>query len=273
MTNDSKKIFLSGGNIADEGSKIHNIDAFDLLFQLEDESVDLLILDPNYQDWIKFCENGLITQAVRVLKQTGNILCFTKQPFDFELRNEINHIFRREIVWTFTNGGAWVSNRMPLVSHQKIYHCVVDKKKSFFNERTGIDYSENTKDFKRSKKVFEGYEEDGKQFEKSKDGVWLRDHLHFNKPHTGKIPSKPQELYDILIRCYCPENGLVVEPFSGSGNFAKTCIVQNKKYLGSELSENVFNFSIDNINKLKKAMEEKNLFTVDTHKPSILTQT
>lgn len=233
-----------------ELNKIYNIDAFNLLSELEDESVDLLILDPNYQDWNDFNKQGLITEAIRVIKQTGNILCFTKQPFDFELRNEINEIFRREIVWTFTNGGAWVSNRMPLVSHQKIYHCVVDSKKSFFNERTGVDYSENTKDFKRSKKVFEGYEEDGKQFEKSKDGVWLRDHLHFNKPHTGKIPSKPQELYNILIRCYCPEKGLVVEPFSGSGNFAKTCKIQNKKYLGSELDKEVFKYSETNINAM-----------------------
>lgn len=232
-----------------KSNKIYNIDAFNLLSELEDESVDLLILDPNYQDWIDFNSRGLMVEAVRVLKQTGNILCFTKQPFDFELRNEVNHIFRREIVWTFTNGGAWVSNRMPLVSHQKIYHCVVDSKKSFFNERTSIDYSENTKDFKRSKKVFEGYEEDGKQFEKSKDGVWLRDHLHFNKPHTGNIPSKPQELYHILIKCYCPENGLVVEPFSGSGNFAKTCIRQNKIYLGSELDKKVFDYSINNVNE------------------------
>ena len=138
---------------------IYNIDAFELLFSLEDQSVDLLILDPNYQDWQSLCEEGLIVQSVRVLKPTGNILCFTKQPFDFELRKEIDHLFRREIVWTFTNGGAWVSNRMPLVSHQKIYHCVIDSKKSFFKERTGVPYAEGTKDFKRSKKVFEGYEE------------------------------------------------------------------------------------------------------------------
>lgn len=231
-------------------NKIYNKDAFDLLFELEDESVDLIILDPNYQDWDKFNERGLIAQAVRVLRQTGNILCFTKQPFDFNLRNEINHIFRREIVWTFTNGGAWVSNRMPLVSHQKIYQCVVDSKKSFFNERTGVEYSGNTKSFKRSKKVFEGYEEEGRQFEKSKDGVWLRDHLHFNKPHTGKIPSKPQELYDILIRCYCPEWGTVLEPFSGSGNFAKSCKKQNKNYLGSELDLKVYEYSLTNINPI-----------------------
>lgn len=229
-------------------NNIYNIDAFNLLAELKNNSVDLLILDPNYQDWNQYIKRGLIDEAKRVLKHTGNILCFTKQPFDFDLRNEINPIFRREIVWTFTNGGAWVSNRMPLVSHQKIFHCVIDNKKSYFNERTGVDYSENTKSFKRNKKVFEGYDEEGKQFEKSEDGIWLRDHLHFNKPHTKKIPSKPQQLYDILIKCYCKEKGVVVESFSGSGNFAKSCIKQNKYYLGSEIDSNIYDYSINNIN-------------------------
>lgn len=234
-----------------EVNTIKNKDAFSLFFELEDESVDLIILDPNYEDWNRLCESGLIVQAVRVLKETGNILCFTKQPFDYELRNEVNHIFRREIVWTFTNGGAWVSSRLPLVSHQKIYHCVVNSKKSYFNERTGLDYSEDTKAHKRSKKVFEGYEEEGKQFEKSKDGIWLRDHLHFNKPHTGNLPSKPEELYEVLIKCYCPENGLVVEPFCGSGNFAKTCINQGKKYMGSEINKERFEAAIKRIEQHK----------------------
>ena len=229
---------------------IYNKDAFDFLRELNDDSVDLLILDPNYNDWKIFCQKGLIKEAKRVIKETGNILCFTKQPFDFELRKHVDDIFRREIVWTFTNGGAWVSNRLPLVSFQKIYHCVLDTKKSFFEPRTGLDYSEKTKSFKRSKKVFEGYEEDGKHFEKNSDGIWLRDHFHCNKPHTGKIPSKPQNLYDILIRCYCPKNGLVVEPFSGSGNFAISAKKQNKNYLGSELDKNVFDYSLINIKRI-----------------------
>lgn len=228
-------------------NKIYNMDAMKLISEIEDHSVDLLILDPNYQDWKNLCKKGLINEAKRIIKKTGNILCFTKQPFDFHLRCEIQDIFRREIIWSFTNGGAWVSNRLPLVSYQKIYHCVIDKKQNFFNERTGCEYSQNTSSFKRNKKVFEGYEKEGRIFEKNDNGIWMRDHLHFNKPHTGKIPSKPEKLYDILIKCYCPENGLVVEPFSGSGNFAKSCISQNKKFLGSELDNNVFNYSLKNI--------------------------
>jgi site-specific DNA-methyltransferase (adenine-specific) len=224
---------------------------FGLMHGIEDDSVDLIILDPNYQDWDNFLARGLFLDSLRILKPTGNILCFTKQPFDFQLRCEIDTYFRREIVWTFTNGGAWVSKRMPLVSHQKIFHCVKDKKMAFFNERTGIEYAEKTKDFKRSSKVFEGYKAEGRKFKKSNDGLWLRDHLHYNKPHTGKIPSKPQELYDILVRCYCPDGGMVLEPFAGSGNFAKSCIKQGKLFIGAELDNATWEACIDNIKQSK----------------------
>ena len=43
-----------------EINKIYNKDTFELLFELEDESVDLIIIDPNYQDWEEFFADGLI---------------------------------------------------------------------------------------------------------------------------------------------------------------------------------------------------------------------
>lgn len=62
---------------------------------------------------------------------------------------------------------------------------------------------------------------DGKNFQKSDDGIWLRDHLHFNKPLAGEIPAKPKELIDILVRCFCPDGGVVYDAFSGSGVVTK----------------------------------------------------
>lgn len=239
-------------------NKIHNQDAFELLTEIQKGSVDLVILDPNYQDWDNLLDRGLLELALDCIKESGNVICFTKQPFDFNLRNRVHKYFRREIVWTFTNGGAWVSNRMPLVSHQKIYHLVKNQKKSFFNERTGVEYSSNTKSFKRSTKVFEDYSEEGKAFVKSKEGVWLRDHLHFNKPHTGKIPSKPPKLLDILIRCYCAPNGIVVDPFAGSGNFAVCCMNQEKNFIGSELDKSIYDYCLNNITSQKEDSESPN---------------
>jgi len=226
-------------------------DCMDMLCNLNDESIDLVVLDPNYNDWDKLCKQGLICQAVRVLKPTGNIICHTKQPFDYNLRQEIDHIFRREIVWTFCNGGAWVSNRMPLVSFQKIYWCTVSND-FYFNPRTGIEYAENTKDFKRTNKVFDGYNEEGREFKKSKDGVWLRDHLHYNKPMSGKIPSKPLKLMQIMLRCFCPKGGVVLDPFAGGGTTLVAAINEDCRYISYELDDANFNKAVGVINDILK---------------------
>lgn len=231
-----------------EKDKIYNFDCMEYLCDLEDESVDLTILDPNYNDWDKMCEDGLICQAVRVTKATGNILCFTKQPFDFNLRNEIDHIFRREIIWSFCNGGAWVSNRMPLVSFQKIYWCTIGKD-FYFDPRTGIPYNEKTREFKRTTKVWEGYQMEGRQFTKSDGGIWLRDHLHYNKPHFGRIPAKPIELINIIVRCFCPVGGIVLDPFIGSGTTAVAARNNGRHYIGFELDKAIYSVAHERIRR------------------------
>jgi site-specific DNA-methyltransferase (adenine-specific) len=209
-------------------------DSVQAIAGMESNSFDLVILDPDYQDWQRLCDEGFIEQAVRVTKPTGNIICFTKQPFDFALRNYIQPWFRREFVWTFTNGGAWVSNKMPLVSYQKIYWLV--KSKDFYvNVRTGLDYPEATKSFKRTVKQFGGWESEGKEFVKSEEGTWIRDHYHFNKPNTAAIPSKPLELIKIIVQCFSPPNGLVFDPFWGSGTTGKACEQLERNALGIEI--------------------------------------
>jgi DNA modification methylase len=209
-------------------------DAMELINDLDDHSVDLTILDPNYQDWDKLCQEGLICQAVRVTKLNGNIICFTKQPFDYNLRNEVDHIFRREIIWSFTNGGAWVSNKMPLVSFQKIFWLTLTKD-FYIDVRTGLNYNDSTKSMKRSSKVFGDYKAEGRQFNKSDQGTWIRDHYHFNKPHSGSTPAKPKELINILIKCFSPENGLVLDPFFGSGIVGDVCNELNRDFISFEI--------------------------------------
>lgn len=216
-------------------NEIVNGDAMQLVKETPDSSIDLIVLDPDYQDWDKFIKEGLIEESIRVIKDSGNILCFTKQPFDYNLRIATNQYFRREIIWSFENGGAWVSKQMPLVSFQKIY-WLVKSNDFYFNPRTGLDYSEKTKEFKRPVKVFGGYCEEGKEFVKNEDGVWLRDHLHYNKPNCGDIPAKPKELIDIFVKCFCPVGGTVLDLFSGSGVVSVVARETKRNSKGSEIN-------------------------------------
>lgn len=216
--------------------EIVNADVMQYIKLIDDSSVDLIILDPDYNDWSRFMKENLIEESMRILKSTGNLILFTKQPFDLDLRNYICPWFRREIIWSFENGGAWVSNKMPLVSFQKIYWCTKSKD-FYFNPRTGQNYSENTRNFNRSQKTFGGWREQGKYFEKSKDGVWLRDHLHFNKPLSREIPAKPYDLIKIMVTCFSPPCGTVFDAFSGTGTVAKVADELGRLVIATEINE------------------------------------
>jgi DNA modification methylase len=216
--------------------EIVKMDALEYLNGFQDSIFDMVVLDPDYQDWDNLVKKGVIAEAVRVLKDSGNLICFTKQPFDYNLRISINNYFRREIIWTFENGGAWCSPKMPLISSQKIYWCVKSPK-FYFNPRTGVPYNNSTKDFKRKTKVFGNYTSEGRDFIKSEEGVWIRDHLHYNKPNSGKIPAKPQQLVEILLKCFCPDGGTVCDPFTGTGVFPLTAERQGKEAFASDINE------------------------------------
>ena len=229
-------------------NEVVNTDAIEYIRTQKPNSFDLIILDPNYEQWSDFIKEGIIERSIELLKDEGNILCFTKQPFDYDLRIAINPYFRREIVWTFENGGAWVSKKMPLVSFQKIY-WLVKTNDFYFNPRTGLSYSENTNDFKRSNKVFGGWEDEGKQFTKSDEGIWLRDHLHYNKPNCGAIPQKPKEMIEIFIRCFCPPKGLILDLFGGSGIVS---IVAKENKMNSKCTE----IDKDRAEKIQEKLDE-----------------
>lgn len=229
-------------------------DAREIVTNFPENHFDLILLDPDYNDWDQLVSEGFVQQMLGLLKDTGNIICFTKQPFDFALRVECHDYLRRQLIWSFSNGGAWVSNRMPLVSFQMIY-WLTKGDDFFFNARTGIPYSTGTKSFKRANKVFGDYNEDGREFVMSPEGTWMRDHYHFEKPTKGNKFEKPIELLSVLAKCLCPEKGLILDPFCGSGTMGVVAARQNKQWVGCELNPEYAKIAEERI------AQETNIFT------------
>lgn len=48
---------------------------------------------------------------------------------------------------------------------------------------------------------------------------------------------KPTALMQYLVRLVTPENGIVLDPFTGSGSTGKAAILENKQFIGIELTE------------------------------------
>jgi site-specific DNA-methyltransferase (cytosine-N4-specific) len=66
----------------------------------------------------------------------------------------------------------------------------------------------------------------------------------------------PERLCETPIRCGCPEQGLVLDPFIGAGTTGLVALKQNKKFIGIELNKNY----IEIANKrLKPFLEQQKL--------------
>jgi site-specific DNA-methyltransferase (adenine-specific) len=226
---------------------VNEIDCFDLLQGLEDNSADLIVLDPNYQDWEMLIDKRIIELSLSKIKPTGNILMFTKKPYDHKLRCYIDVWFRNEFIWNYIKTGNWVSNGMPTYSYHKIFWCCKDK--SYFNPRTGIKYSANTQQGNKGYMTFQGYRKKSKFFENHPDGIWLNDLLQIerSRENNGKTPTKPLKLCQILTKCFCPKNGLLIDPFMGAGNFIVSAKKEKVNFIGGDIEPNLVNFVKDKL--------------------------
>jgi DNA modification methylase len=57
------------------------------------------------------------------------------------------------------------------------------------------------------------------------------------KPYKGAhFATYPVELIEPCIKAGCPDGGIVLDPFMGSGTTAQVAIANNKQYLGCELN-------------------------------------
>ena len=76
------------------------------------------------------------------------------------------------------------------------------------------------------------------------------------------IPTKPtsdkhyasynQDLIHKPIIAGCPENGIIYDPFMGTGSTAVACLRRNRKYIGSEMSEEYCKIAEQRLNPYKQ---------------------
>lgn len=70
------------------------------------------------------------------------------------------------------------------------------------------------------------------------DGCQCEDRTFINPTRLNFHPTvKPTKLMQYLIRLVTPENGIVLDPFCGSGSTGKAAILEKKQFIGIELTE------------------------------------
>ncbi len=82
----------------------------------------------------------------------------------------------------------------------------------------------------------------------NKKSVWTVTTKPFKEAHFATFP---EELIIDCVRAGCPINGIVLDPFMGSGTTAIVAKKQNKGYIGIELNPKYIEIANERINKLK----------------------
>lgn len=89
-------------------------------------------------------------------------------------------------------------------------------------------------------------------------GLKLDDYRKFYQTTCQKRihpAEKPVELLERFVRVSCPENGLIFDPFAGSGSTGIACLNNNRNFIGIEKDDGFFELASK---RLKERQDELN---------------
>ena len=193
-------------------------------------------------------------------------LCQIPSRFAIEMTNR-GWTLRNEIVWQKSNQMPQSVKDRFTVDFEKVFFFVKNRNYHFnqiLEEATGYDGRKDLDYHGGNKDIALGKHKRWRKYGEVKDGVagtGLRVHKGFvnhsgysnienpfvrNKRCVWTIPTKsfkeahfatyPEALIEPMIQAGCPEEGIVLDPFMGSGTTGLVAKKQNKYYIGIDLN-------------------------------------
>jgi site-specific DNA-methyltransferase (adenine-specific) len=252
-----KKLFYpNGGKISSLRilNKTICADLFSILDLLPNEFVDLLIIDPPYNldknfNGFKFSKTNddayleylksWFPKILNTLKPNGSVyICGDwKSTFCLYQIMRDNTTIRNRIIWQREKGRGAKTNWKN--STEDIW----------FGTKND-EYYFNVEAVKQKRKVIAPYRENGKpkDWEETDEGNFRLTYPsnfwddisipYWSMPENTDHPTqKPEKLIAKLILASCPENGIVLDPFLGSGTTSVVAKKLGRKYVGIEINE------------------------------------
>jgi site-specific DNA-methyltransferase (adenine-specific) len=227
---------------------------FEIMDLLPASFVDLLIIDPPYNldkdfngftfsktnddAYLKYLESWF-PKILKTLKPTGSVYICGDWKSTFCLYQIMRDftIIRNRIIWQREKGRGAKANWKN--SCEDIW----------FGTKTD-DYYFNVDAVKQKRRVIAPYKENGKpkDWEETTDGnfrltcpgnFWDDISIpYWSMPENTDHPTqKPEKLIAKLILASCPENGMVLDPFLGSGTTSVVAKKLGRNYAGIEMNE------------------------------------
>lgn len=89
-------------------------------------------------------------------------------------------------------------------------------------------------------------------------GVRPKSVIRIQRPQGAALlhpNEKPVALMRYLVRAVCPPEGLVLDPFMGSGSTGVACVQEGRQFVGIELLEEHYNTSMSRLTQGQTAMQ------------------
>lgn len=262
-------------------NSIQYIDCVEGMKKLPDSSIDFVVTSPPYDSVRNY--NGFSydlhqtgKELFRVLKD-GGIVAMVIQDQTKDFGKSLTS-FRTIIDWCDNIGfklfetviykkhgaeGAWWTKRFR-VDHEYIPIFLKGKRPQYFDkEHLKIPSKHGGKTMTGcATRLTSGITMQSKKVTinpfKCRGTIWdyvtCGDGTRLKHQHPATFPDMIP--YD-LIKCFCPVNGIVLDPFIGSGTTALAAIKLNKKYLGFDISKEYCDLAVKRINEKNNSESEK----------------
>ena len=244
---------------ANEHGMLFNMDCVECMRQIEDNTIDLTVTSPPYDDLRKY--NGYsfdfentAKELYRITKDGGIVVWVVGDKTEKGSESGTSFkqaLFFKDIGFNLHDTMIYMSDKPPLTHNryeQKFEYMFVfskGKPKTFNPIMEECKYAGSDKKARTFRHTGDELQEthikNKVNKEKIKGNVWYFS-TGYNKSTKDIIAFKhpaifPEQLANDHIISWSNENDIVFDPFMGSGTTAKMAELNNRKWIGCELSE------------------------------------
>ena len=227
-----------------------NGDCLETMQKIPSKSIDLILCDLPYgttkNKWdIIIPFEQLWKEYERIIKPKGNILLFGAGLFAFELALSNKKLYRYDLIWKKSKCGSPLTAKyMPMKRHEMI--LVFGKSASYYNPQMveGTPYKRNYTPNKTNNMEFgiKGVQTDNKG---TRHPITILDFPQRWRRQDQLHPTqKPIELIEWLIDSYSQEGDMVLDNAMGSGTTIVGARNKNRRCIGIEKDEVIFNKAV-----------------------------
>lgn len=247
-------------------NKIFNEDVLLGVDKIEDNSIDLILTDPPYclgkdygndsdqkssEEYLEWTYRWIETILPK-LKDSGSLYIFLSWQYSPEifvyLKKKLKMV--NEIIWDRRVPSMGGSTRKFSSVHDNVGFFVKNKDYYFDIDSIRIPYDEETKKA-RTRSIFVGKK--WLEMGYNPKDLWSVARIHAQDPERENHPTqKPLEIIERMVRASCPKNGVVLDPFMGTGTTAIACLANNRQYVGFEINKDYYKIIMDRIKKHNK---------------------